>query len=208
MFQSFWLFDKSKFYHSACGKGAECRERLYNAGSVFRTMDPKGGCCHIMHCKTVIIDKAVVFAGSVNLTHNGMEHNKEHLFRITDPVIVAKVCADFMRDWRNEGGITSEEVNDEDMEKMLGYRQAKMEKASARKEASAVPRRNVRTGNMKRPSSADGVVRTLVYEMTDMSPDRPMNRPGQASTDRIVDVRPFTPIHEPDEVTTLELFEE
>ena len=53
-----------------------------------------------MHVKTLVFDRKVVLTGSVNLTHNGMENNKEHLFRIEDPSIIESVMTDFEDDWR------------------------------------------------------------------------------------------------------------
>ena len=53
----------------------------------------------IMHVKSIILDDEVVLTGSVNMTHNGHENNKEHLFRIANKNTVEKVVADFERDW-------------------------------------------------------------------------------------------------------------
>ena len=52
-----------------------------------------------MHVKSLIIDIRVVLTGSVNMTHNGHEHNKEHMYRITEPSAVSDVLADFEKDW-------------------------------------------------------------------------------------------------------------
>ena len=41
----------------------------------------------------------VLLTGSVNLTDNGMENNKEHLYRIVEPSAVADVLADFETEW-------------------------------------------------------------------------------------------------------------
>eukprot|EP00973_Karenia_brevis_P093747 12418876-Karenia_brevis.AAC.1 len=35
-----------------------------------------------MHCKTTIYDESIVLTGSAKITHNAVEHNKEHLVRI------------------------------------------------------------------------------------------------------------------------------
>ena len=47
----------------------------------------------------LIFDERVVLTGSVNMTHNGLENNKEHSFRITIPSVVADVAADFEKAW-------------------------------------------------------------------------------------------------------------
>jgi phosphatidylserine/phosphatidylglycerophosphate/cardiolipin synthase-like enzyme len=44
-----------------------------------------------MHAKSLIFDEEVLVTGSVNMTHNGYENNKEHMFRITTPSVVADV---------------------------------------------------------------------------------------------------------------------
>ncbi len=52
-----------------------------------------------MHTKTLIFDNSIMMTGSVNMTHNGHEYNKEQLFRICDPTCVADVVADFEKTW-------------------------------------------------------------------------------------------------------------
>ena len=52
-----------------------------------------------MHAKTWILDGATALSGSVNLTHNGLENNKEHLFRITDPECVHDMLMSFEELW-------------------------------------------------------------------------------------------------------------
>eukprot|EP00973_Karenia_brevis_P081924 11358584-Karenia_brevis.AAC.1 len=59
-----------------------------------------------MHCKTSIYDGAVVLTGSTNITHNAMECNKEHLYRMTEEKVLAKVCADFESDWEKAQSVT------------------------------------------------------------------------------------------------------
>ena len=39
------------------------------------------------------------FTGSVNMTHNGYENNKEHMFRIQEPTVLLQVVEDFEKDW-------------------------------------------------------------------------------------------------------------
>ena len=53
----------------------------------------------MMHVKTLLFDNEIVLTGSVNMTHNGHENNKEHMYRITEPSAVAAVIADFEADW-------------------------------------------------------------------------------------------------------------
>ena len=52
-----------------------------------------------MHAKTIIVYESVVMSGSVNMTHNGFEHNKEHMFCIRDKAVVRELVDDFSKDW-------------------------------------------------------------------------------------------------------------
>ena len=52
-----------------------------------------------MHVKAMIFDEKTLLEGSANLTHNGLENNKEHLYRQTEPPLVALVLADFEKEW-------------------------------------------------------------------------------------------------------------
>eukprot|EP00973_Karenia_brevis_P079714 11061157-Karenia_brevis.AAC.1 len=64
-----------------------------------------------MHCKTSIYDGTVVLTGSPNITHNAMECNKEHLFRITDERTAVKLCADFESDWEKSTEVTRKMID-------------------------------------------------------------------------------------------------
>jgi len=64
-----------------------------------------------MHVKTMIVDERVVLTGSVNMTHNGLENNKEHLYRITVPTAVAAVVEDFDATWAGAEPVTTEYVD-------------------------------------------------------------------------------------------------
>ena len=66
-----------------------------------RTFKPIGGYCASYHNKSVVIDGVIVFTGSVNLTHNGFENNKEHLVRIIFPDCVQSFRIQFMEDWES-----------------------------------------------------------------------------------------------------------
>jgi phosphatidylserine/phosphatidylglycerophosphate/cardiolipin synthase-like enzyme len=63
-----------------------------------------------MHAKTLIFDERVVLSGSVNMTHNGFEKNKKHLWRITEPSAVAEAFRDFEDTWKKATVIGKEEV--------------------------------------------------------------------------------------------------
>ena len=64
-----------------------------------------------MHAKCLILDRELVFDGSVNLTHNGMENNKEHLYRITHKPTVARVFDDFCREWARAEVVGNDKIS-------------------------------------------------------------------------------------------------
>ena len=63
-----------------------------------------------MHAKCLILDRELVFDGSVNLTHNGMENDKEHLYRITHKPTVTRVFDDFCREWARAEAVGSDKI--------------------------------------------------------------------------------------------------
>ena len=63
-----------------------------------------------MHAKCLILDRELVFDGSVNLTHNGMENNKEHLYRITHKPTVRRVFDDFCIEWARSEIVGSDKI--------------------------------------------------------------------------------------------------
>ena len=52
-----------------------------------------------MHVKCIVVDESVLLDGSCNMTHNGHGNNKEHLYRIIDPLTVAEVLQDLQKCW-------------------------------------------------------------------------------------------------------------
>ena len=94
-----------------------------------------------MHAKSVIYDRRAVTTGSVNMTNNGFFHNKEQMYVIADPDVVAEVVADFEETWvRDDCQI----VTGEDLSKMHcvhdnedGRKGKNKKKISSRSSASA-----------------------------------------------------------------------
>jgi phosphatidylserine/phosphatidylglycerophosphate/cardiolipin synthase-like enzyme len=80
-----------------------------------------------MHTKTWIIDSSIVLTGSVNLTHNGLENNKEHLWEITNAQAIQPLIEDFERCW-----IEAEVVEQKDIDLMKETWSRKEEKKSGR----------------------------------------------------------------------------
>ena len=93
------IMDKANFHSSSCARQAVRIKELYDNGAEVRILKPPGGGFACMHTKCLIMDRELVFDGSVNLTHNGMENNKEHLLRITHEPTVSRVFHDFCREW-------------------------------------------------------------------------------------------------------------
>jgi phosphatidylserine/phosphatidylglycerophosphate/cardiolipin synthase-like enzyme len=114
-----FILDLGNFYSSSCSRQAERISALYQAGvaagqlGMLRVIKPKKGGFSNMHCKTTIIDGRVIYAGSPNLTHNGLENNKEHYFRMTQANVVRQLMDDFEATWQ-----ASEPVDDSMMERM------------------------------------------------------------------------------------------
>jgi hypothetical protein len=129
------ILDRSNFMESSCARQADRVAELLKAGIEMRVMKPKGGCFACMHVKTMIIDERVVLAGSVNMTHNGLENNKEHLYRITVPSAVADVVADFDQTW-----VDAEPVTMEIMNMVLAKATAKAERGKESRRAKSVTR--------------------------------------------------------------------
>jgi len=83
----------------------------------------------------MIVDERVVLTGSVNMTHNGLENNKEHLYRITVPTAVAAVVEDFDATWAGAEPVTAEL-----MEKALEKSAEKAERAKEKSRSKSVSR--------------------------------------------------------------------
>jgi phosphatidylserine/phosphatidylglycerophosphate/cardiolipin synthase-like enzyme len=81
--------------------------------------------------KTLIFDEKVVLTGSVNMTHNGMEHSKEHMFRIADPKVVAEVMADFEKEWLKAEPVSQTRI-DEMLTKAKRSQSPQREKSASR----------------------------------------------------------------------------
>ena len=106
-----FILDRLQFENSSCARQAARVSELVEAGPdvcEVRVLKPQGGGFACMHAKTVIIDNRVVLTGSVNMTHNGIENNKEHMFRILEPTVVKALRVDFEETWRIAQPVTPE----------------------------------------------------------------------------------------------------
>ena len=136
------LLEKVNFYSSSCARQAARVHELYQAGCQFRIMKPVVGCFACVHVKCLILDAKTVLTGSMNLTHNGLENNKEHLYRLTEPAFVAEVLADFEEEW-----LTAQRVTDNEIGEMLDMshkrQEKKREKSMTRPSFDNAPRRSL-----------------------------------------------------------------
>ena len=88
-----------------------------------------------MHAKTWIIDGAVLLTGSANMTHNGLENNKEHLYKMQGEGVLSPLRADFELQWAD-----SEIVTPHMMELMLATDDARIEKDRVKHQGKVVKR--------------------------------------------------------------------
>ena len=104
------ILDRKNFYDRSCARQAPRIKELTDAGAMIKILKPEGSGFACMHAKTLIFDKKVVLTGSVNLTHNGLEHNKEHILRTTEPGTVADFLRDFEETWELATTVGPEEL--------------------------------------------------------------------------------------------------
>ena len=103
---------------------------LWKAGCGIRLLKPPGAGFASLHVKTFMFDDQVLLTGSVNMTHNGFENNKEHMYRITEPKVLADVKADFETVWEEAEELTSEQI--ETMLNNLGKKKEKKARSVSR----------------------------------------------------------------------------
>ena len=89
------ILDKKNFYSSSCARQSARVEEFFKANGKIRITRPNSGGWAINHAKTCVFDNKVILTGSVNMTNNGHDNNKEHMFRIEEPKVVAAVIEDF-----------------------------------------------------------------------------------------------------------------
>jgi hypothetical protein len=105
------IFDKENFYSSTCARQATGVNELYRAGCLLRVRKPSGGLYSCVHVKCLIFDGKVTMSGSLNLTHNGLQNNKEHLYRLSEPEFIQEMTADFEKDWTLAEAVGEREIS-------------------------------------------------------------------------------------------------
>jgi phosphatidylserine/phosphatidylglycerophosphate/cardiolipin synthase-like enzyme len=107
--QSRLILDKDNFYNSSCVRQSARVNELFRAGGLFRIRKPRGGKYACVHIKCLIFDEEVMLSGSMNLTHNGLQNNKEHLYRLSEPDFIGEALADFEKEWLLAEPVTQRE---------------------------------------------------------------------------------------------------
>jgi len=107
------IFDKKNFLDSSCARQAPRMQELFENNCGMKVMKPTdGGNFACMHVKALCFDRKTLLTGSVNMTHNGFENNKEHMYRITEPTAVAEVLTDFESVWAQAEPVTQKLVDE------------------------------------------------------------------------------------------------
>jgi len=133
------LLDRKNFYESSCVGQAAVVADLYKHGAKIRVIKPPGGGFVCMHVKNVLIDQAVYYTGSVNLTYNGLENNVEEVVRIVSLPTLAKVINSYESRWAD-----AEHVSQEMIDKTLQNRQNRLNRKNSKEdqtESSSGPQR-------------------------------------------------------------------
>ena len=105
------ILDANNFYHSSCARQPIRVKSLFEAGCEIHLLKPKGGSFSCMHIKMLIFDNEIALSGSTNMTHNGMENNKEHLYRFADAHLVEAMLKDFDTEWEATSKVSREEID-------------------------------------------------------------------------------------------------
>jgi len=101
------ILDQKNFFDSSCARQAERVEELYQAGCKMRIVKPTSRAgFSSMHCKTWLVDDEVILTGSLNLTHNALENNKEHLWTMRNSDAVQHLKEDFEELWEDSREVT------------------------------------------------------------------------------------------------------
>ena len=119
-----------------------------------RILKPCTGGFSSMHANAIIFDDKMPLTGSVNLTHNGLENNKEHLYCITDPSAVGEVMADFEKEWQDAEKVTEEIIADM-MARYDKKQEAKLKAKEERAQRSKSSRSVSRSASVENEEPAD-----------------------------------------------------
>jgi phosphatidylserine/phosphatidylglycerophosphate/cardiolipin synthase-like enzyme len=143
--------DRDNFYNSAAARQCARVMELYEAGVELRTIKPPGSGFASQHTKCWIFDGRVVVDGSCNFTHGGFENNVEHLYRITNPVVVQQVADHFEQVWQMATPVGDVEIKK--MKETWDKREAAKEAAKQQKRVTRSCSRSLERGPPYREGS-------------------------------------------------------
>ena len=93
------LLDGTQVKNPSCKRQPQRLAELTEWGVEIRSYKPPGGGFAAMHSKLIIVDREVLFTGSVNLTHHGLEKNEENLIVTSVSNAVASAVTRFEEVW-------------------------------------------------------------------------------------------------------------
>ena len=114
------ILDKSMFFRTSPWLQLFKVRALREAGCKIRLRQPPEGKYAYMHMKCCLCDGRVMFTGSVNMTHNGLEVSDENLVRIEEAEGVAKHLEHYEELWDR-----SEILRPGDLDQALKLREEK-----------------------------------------------------------------------------------
>ena len=104
------VLDALQHRNPSCKRQAERVAELAEWGAEIRIYSPPGGCFAAMHSKVFIIDEQILFTGSVNLTHHGLDKNEENLLVTSSPGAVRAAVSRFEETWALSQVLGQEEL--------------------------------------------------------------------------------------------------
>ena len=135
------IFDEKNFYASSCARQSPRVHELFQAGCEIRLCKPSAGCFSCMHAKTWLFDEQVLYTGSPNLTHNGMENNVENLWRVTTPSAVQDYVTFFDGIWSNRNLMSKTiVVGEEEIDRMMKEYELRNDKKVNRSKSRSMSR--------------------------------------------------------------------
>ena len=111
------ILDKTTFNKTSPWHQPYKVRALWQAGCEIRLRQPPEGKYASMHMKCCLCDARVLYTGSANMTHNGMENSDEDAMRIEDAEVAAKYLKQFQEVWDN-----SEPLQQEDLDRAIQLR--------------------------------------------------------------------------------------
>ena len=112
------ILDKSMFFRTSPWSQPFKVRALRDAGCEIRLRQPPEGKYAYMHMKCCLCDSRVMYTGSVNMTHNGLEVSDENLVRIEEAEGVAKHLERYEELWDR-----SEILRQSDLDRALKLRE-------------------------------------------------------------------------------------